>query len=159
MRFVWSYRILRMERGRVSRRWPALPGEAEHVAHCENSLPPYEPIGGFQRALREDSPIPRQMAERQLFERAIENQLVRPRHRSCPNAGSRNLSSEMFGGGLSNGDRRSRWRVLLLVVMGLDDVRVEVLERAHQSAGVTGELDHHVHSEREVGGPEERGSG
>src|SRR3954470_6193304 len=116
MRFVWSYRILRVEPGLVSRRSPALPGKAEHVAHCENSLPPHQPLGGFQRALRKNSPIPREMAERQLFERAIENQLVCPRHRSCPNAARRNRSTETLGGGLRNGDSRSRWRILLLVV-------------------------------------------
>src|SRR3982751_3067922 len=107
MWFVWSYRILRMGLGRVSRRRRASSGKAEYVAHCENSLSPHEPVGCFQRALRENAPISREVAERQLLERAIENQLVRPRHRARPDTCRRNLSTERFARGLGDSDRRS----------------------------------------------------
>src|SRR6187431_2519625 len=43
--------------------------------------------------------------------------------------------------------------------MRLDDVRVEILECVHQLAGISRQFDEHVHSEREVWGPEQTSSG
>src|SRR5437667_7540535 len=122
-------------------------GKLEHVTHSEDAAFADEPVRRFQRALSEDTAISCLVPKQQLLETSVENDLVRSGHRAGSYARSRYGSLERIACCLGDGDRGSRRSVFLFGVVRFDDVRIKILERPHQSAGVTCELDQHVDSE------------
>src|SRR4051812_37016613 len=105
----------------------------ENVLQCEDTRPTDEPPRGDERTFGEHSPVACFVHQPHLFERRVEDQLVRAGHVACAHARYRNCTAESL-------TRRARERaggaggsILLRRMMRLQKMRIEGRELSEES--------------------------